>query len=93
MAGTNYQRCLSLSGLLTLQLYLLPLEVLPVGPGQDPQHQAPQQTPDLRQAQAARLCLCGLFLWGCGRLSAAVRTAAGRASVTCRYQPCALRTS
>ena len=83
----------------------------PVGPGQDAPHparhaqdQAPQEAPDLRQAQdtarprarlkAARPGVPGLFFWGCGRSSSAARRArAQRASVACRYQPCALRTS
>ena len=89
---------------LVLQLYLLQLELwptvvaalgqplvaaAPVRPGQDPphparhlQHQAPQQAPDLRQAQPA------------ARPRARLKAArAHRASVTCQYQPCALRTS
>ncbi len=87
----------------------------PVRPGQDAPHparhaqdQAPQEAPDLGQAQpparprarlkAARLGVGGLFFWGCGRSRSAARTTASRAraqrtSVTCRYQPCALRTS
>ena len=78
---------------------------VPVRPDQDPPHlarhlqyQAPQQAPDLRQAQAparprarlkaARLYVARLFFWG-----AAACTTASRTSVTFRYQPGALRTS
>ncbi len=87
----------------------------PVGPGQHLPHparhlqqQAPQEAPDLGQAQpparprdrrkALRLGGPGLFFWGSGRARSAARTTASRARaqrarVTCRYQPCALRTS
>lgn len=91
-----------------LQLELLPTVVaalgrplvtaVPVRPDQDPPHlarhlqyQAPQQVPDLRQAQAPARppgCTWPDSFLGCGRS----RAAASRASVTCRYQPCALRT-